>query len=71
MPEYDWLMPAHNEPLVEKEQMMEMYDAAKGIRDGSITNYSTRRSVAVNYDLEVRRYQFNRFSLSVRASIFD
>jgi glyoxylase-like metal-dependent hydrolase (beta-lactamase superfamily II) len=71
MPEYDWLMPAHNEPLVEKEQMMEMYDAAKGIRDGSITNYSTMRSVAVNYDLEVRRYQFKRFSLSVRASIFD
>jgi hypothetical protein len=51
--------------------MMEMYDAAKGIRDGSITNYSTMRSVAVNYDLEVRRYQFKRFSLSVRASIFD
>ena len=70
MPEYDWLMPAHNEPLVEPEQMREMYEAAKGIKDGSITDYTSRRSVATNYDTMIRRYQFSRFSLSVRESLF-
>ena len=71
MGEYDWLMPAHNEPLVEKEQMREMYEAAKGIRDSTITEYTSRRSVAVNYDLAIRSYHFSRFSLSVRADIFE
>jgi glyoxylase-like metal-dependent hydrolase (beta-lactamase superfamily II) len=71
MPEYDWLMPAHNEPLVEKEQMQEMYEAAKNIRDDTLSEYTTRRSVAVNYDTMVRRYQFSRFNLTVRADLFD
>ncbi|MFH1179009.1 MAG: MBL fold metallo-hydrolase [Candidatus Bathyarchaeota archaeon] len=71
MPAYDWLMPAHNEPLVEKEQMQEMYEAAKGIRNDTLSEYTTRRSVAVNYDTEVRRYQFSRFNLTVRADLFD
>jgi glyoxylase-like metal-dependent hydrolase (beta-lactamase superfamily II) len=71
MPEYDWLMPAHNEPFVEKEQMYEMYKAALGILDGTFTDYITSRSVAVNYDLEVRKYNFNRFSLTVRADLFN
>ena len=70
MPEYDWLMPAHNEPLVDKEQMHEMYLAAKGILDGTFTEYISSRSVAVNYDLEVIRYQFSRFSLTVGADLF-
>ncbi|RLI03785.1 hypothetical protein DRO31_00920 [Candidatus Bathyarchaeota archaeon] len=70
MPEYDYLMPAHNEPLVEPEQMREMYEAAKGIKDGSITDYTSRRSVATNYDTMIRRYQFSKFSLSVRESLF-
>ena len=69
--QYDWLMPAHNEPLVEKEQMQEMYMAAKDIKDDILTDYTTRRSVAVNYDLAIRRYQFSRFSLSVRADLFE
>ena len=71
MPLYDYLMPAHNEPLVEREQMREMYMGAKGIKDDTITEYAIRRSVAVNYDLMVRRYQFSRFSKSVRADIFE
>ena len=71
MPYYDYLMPAHNEPLVDKEQMREMHMGAKGIKDGISMEYITRRSVAVNYDLEVRRYQFSRFSLSVRADLFE
>ena len=71
MPLYDYLMPAHNEPLVEREQMREMYMGAKGIKDDTITEYAMRRSVAVNYDLMVRRYQFSRFSISVRANLFE
>jgi glyoxylase-like metal-dependent hydrolase (beta-lactamase superfamily II) len=71
MPHYDFLMPAHNEPLVEKEQMQEMYEASKGIKDGTITEYIKHRAFAVNYSLDVRRYQFTRFSLSVREEIFQ
>jgi glyoxylase-like metal-dependent hydrolase (beta-lactamase superfamily II) len=71
MPYYDWLMPAHNEPLVEKEQIQEMYEAVKGIKEDTITEYIKHRSIAVNYNLEVRRYQFSRFSLSVREDIFN
>jgi glyoxylase-like metal-dependent hydrolase (beta-lactamase superfamily II) len=70
MSHYDYLMPAHNEPLVEKEQMKEMYMAARRIRNNSITEYTIHRSVAVNYDLIIRKYQFKRFNLSVRADLF-
>lgn len=71
MPEYDYLMPAHNEPLVEKTQMREMYEAAKGIKEDTITDYTTRRSVATNYHIKIRKYSFNRFSLSVRDDYFN
>ena len=71
MPVYDWLMPAHNEPLVEKEEMAEMLRAAEGIASRRLTDYVERRSVAVNYDILTRRYQFGRFSLSVRADLFE
>lgn len=71
MPDYDWLMSAHNEPLVEASQMLEMYEAAKGIKEGSFTEYTSRRSVATNYDLMIRRYQFSMFTLSVRESLFE
>ena len=65
-PHYDWLMSAHNEPLVEKEQMKAMHYAATSIKDGTATNYTKGRSVTVNYDIKVRRYQFDRFNLTVR-----
>ena len=71
MPYYDWLMPAHNEPLVEGGEMAEMLRAAEGIASGELAEYEERRAVAVNYDLMVRRYQFGRFSLSVRADLFE
>ena len=71
MPFYDWLMPAHNEPLVEGGQMGEMLRAAEDIGAGRLSEYVERRSVAVNYDVLVRRYQFSRFSLSVRADLFS
>ena len=65
-PHYDWLMSAHNEPNVEMEQMKAMYEAAVAIKEGTATDYKESRSVSVNYDLKVRRYQFERFSLTVR-----
>ncbi len=65
-PHYDWLMSAHNEPLVEKGQMKAMYDAAISIKEETATKYTEGRSVAVNYDIKTRRYQFDRFSLTVR-----
>ena len=71
MPHYDWLMPAHNEPLVERGQMAEMFRAAEDIRAGRLSEYTEGRSVAVNYDVLVRRFQFDRFSLSVRADLFS
>jgi glyoxylase-like metal-dependent hydrolase (beta-lactamase superfamily II) len=71
MPFYDWLMPAHNEPLVEGGQMGEMLRAAEDIGAGRLSEYTERRSVAVNYDVLVRRFQFDRFSLSVRADLFS
>ena len=71
MPYYDWLMPAHNEPLVERGQMGEMLRAAEDIGAGRLSEYTERRSVAVNYDVLVRRYQFGRFSLTVRADLFS
>jgi glyoxylase-like metal-dependent hydrolase (beta-lactamase superfamily II) len=65
-PHYNWLMSAHNEPNVEKDQMKAMYDAAVAIKEGTATDYMESRYVSVNYDLKVRRYQFERFSLTVR-----
>ena len=69
MPYYDLLLPAHNEPLVEKEVMVELLKAAKDVKAGRVTEYSEGRSVAVNYDILVRRYQFSRFSLVTRADL--
>ena len=62
-------MSAHNEPFVEKEQMKAMYDAAVSIKEGTATNYTEGRSVAVNYDIKVRRYQFERFSLTTNKDV--
>ncbi|MCW4049771.1 MAG: MBL fold metallo-hydrolase [Candidatus Bathyarchaeota archaeon] len=69
MPHYDLLMPAHNEPLVEKELMKEMLKVAKDIKAGKLKNYKESRSIAVNYDIKVRRYQFDRFVLTTRADL--
>jgi glyoxylase-like metal-dependent hydrolase (beta-lactamase superfamily II) len=69
MPHYDTLLPAHNEPLVEKEILVELSKGAEDIKAGRLTKYSESRSVAVNYDTLVRRYQFSRFSLVTRAEL--
>ena len=69
MPDYNLLLPAHNEPLIEKEVMVELLKAAEDVKAGRVTEYSEGRSVAVNYDILVRRYQFSRFSLVTRADL--
>ena len=69
LPEYDTLLPAHNEPLMDAEIMRELYRGAKDIAEGNISDYEESRSVAVNYDILVRRYSFSRFSLITRADI--
>jgi glyoxylase-like metal-dependent hydrolase (beta-lactamase superfamily II) len=69
MPHYDMLLPAHNEPLVEKEMMVELLKAAEDVKAGRLTEYRESRSVAVNYDVLVRRYQFSRFALITKADL--
>jgi glyoxylase-like metal-dependent hydrolase (beta-lactamase superfamily II) len=69
MPSYDLLLPAHNEPLVEKEMMVELLKAAEDVKAGRLTEYSESRSIAVNYDVLVRRYQFSRFALITKAEL--
>jgi glyoxylase-like metal-dependent hydrolase (beta-lactamase superfamily II) len=69
MPHYDMLLPAHNEPLVEKEIMVELMKAAEDVKAGRLTEYRESRSVAVNYDTLVRRYQFSRFFLITKAEL--
>ena len=69
MPHYDMLLPAHNEPLVEKEIMVELMKAAEDVKAGRLTEYRESRSVAVNYNILVRRYQFSRFALITKADL--
>jgi len=64
--DYDCLMPAHHQPLVEKDEMVMMQDAAVAIKEGKAKNWTERMAVADDYNKPVRRYQFKRFSLTVR-----
>ena len=63
MPHYDWVVPSHNEPRMEKRLIGECYEAAKSIRAGTAGSY--REGVAAG--IKVRRYDYGRFSLIVRA----
>jgi glyoxylase-like metal-dependent hydrolase (beta-lactamase superfamily II) len=64
LPYYDYLMPAHNQPLVEKEEILELKKAAEEIKAGTATNYIERMAIAADYNKPVRRYQYKRFSLT-------
>ena len=64
IPHYDFLMPAHNQPLVEKEETVELLRAAEEIKAGTATNYTDRMAIAADYHKPVRRYQYKRFSLT-------
>ena len=69
LPHYDYLMPAHNQPLVEKEEAVELLRAAEEIKAGTATNYTDRMAVAADYNKPVRRYQYKRFSLTTNVDV--
>jgi glyoxylase-like metal-dependent hydrolase (beta-lactamase superfamily II) len=56
---YDALLPAHNEPLVEKEILLEVLKAAENIKAGIEQRYSEGTSNGK----PIRRYQYDRFAL--------
>jgi len=63
MPYYDWVMPSHNEPRIEKHLIKECYEAAKSIKAGTAGEYTE----GVADGIPVHRYDYGRFSLIVRA----
>ena len=63
IPEYEWVMPSHNEPKMEKHLIKECYEAAISIRDGTAGEYSE----GVAGGIKIHRYDYGRFSLIVRA----
>jgi glyoxylase-like metal-dependent hydrolase (beta-lactamase superfamily II) len=64
MSDYDKLLPAHNQPLVDKAAMMELLYASEEIKAGNSKNYTERMAVAADYNKPVRRYQYRGFSLT-------
>jgi glyoxylase-like metal-dependent hydrolase (beta-lactamase superfamily II) len=63
MSHYKWVMPSHNEPIVEKRLIKECYDAARNIRDGIACEYTE----GIADGIKVHRYDYDKFSLIVRA----
>jgi len=63
LPHIDWVMPSHNEPRVEKSLIRECHEAAVSIREGTAGSYNEGTANGV----KVHRYDYDRFSLIVRA----
>jgi glyoxylase-like metal-dependent hydrolase (beta-lactamase superfamily II) len=63
-PAYDCVIPSHNEPKIEKHLIEECYSAALSIKNGTAGPY--KEGVAAG--IKVRRYDYDRFSLIVRAT---
>lgn len=63
MPNYDTVIPSHNEPTIEKHLIKECYEAAKSIRDGTAGEYTEGTAAGI----KVHRYDYERFNLIVRA----
>ena len=63
IPEYEWVMPSHNEPKMEKHLIKECYEAAISIRNGTAGEYSE----GVAGGIQIHRYDYGRFSLIIRA----
>ena len=63
MPLYEWVVPSHNEPKIEKHLIKECYEAAKSIKAGTAGPYTE----GVAAGIKVHRYDYDRFSLIVRA----
>ncbi len=64
LPEYEWVIPSHNEPKMKKELIKECYEAALSIREGTAGEYSEGVAEGIN----VHRYDYDRFSLIVKAA---
>ena len=63
MPQYEWVMPSHNEPKIEKHLIKECYEAAKSIKAGTADKYTE----GIAAGIKVHRYDYGRFSLIVKA----
>ena len=62
-PYYDWVMPSHNEPEIEKHLIKECLEAAKRIKNGTAGQFTE----GVASGIKVHRFDYDRFSLVVRA----
>jgi glyoxylase-like metal-dependent hydrolase (beta-lactamase superfamily II) len=56
---YDYLMPSHNEPLVEKEILKTVLEKARLIKAGKEKNFKE----GISSGKKIRRYQYERFAL--------
>jgi glyoxylase-like metal-dependent hydrolase (beta-lactamase superfamily II) len=58
-PEYDYLMPSHNEPMVEKEILATVLEKAKLIRAGKEKKYTEGKEGSE----KIRRHQYEMFAI--------
>ena len=63
MPSFDWLMPAHHQPLVDKSVITDLLMAAEDIRAGEAKHGIRRQAIAVDYNKPIMRYQYPDFAL--------
>ncbi|MCW4049763.1 MAG: MBL fold metallo-hydrolase [Candidatus Bathyarchaeota archaeon] len=63
IPSYEWVMPSHNEPRMERHLIKECYEAAVNIKNGTAGEYTEGEAAGI----KVHRYDYERFSLIVRA----
>jgi len=61
--DFKWAMPAHNETMIEKEVEVNVLNAAESIISGK----AAKHIEGVANGIKVRRYNYERFSLIVRA----
>jgi len=58
-PAYDWLMPSHNEPMVDGKILKVVLEKAKSIRVGKEKKYTE----GVDDGEKIRRYQYDNFAI--------
>lgn len=66
MPYYEWVVPSHNEPYVEKSLIKMCLEAAENIKEGTAGDFTE----GIAAGIRVRRYDYERFSIIVRAEGF-
>ncbi|OGD56891.1 hypothetical protein A3K78_06610 [Candidatus Bathyarchaeota archaeon RBG_13_52_12] len=60
--DYDWAMPTHNEAMVEKKVVEDIFTAMEVIKSGKAGSYKP----GVANGIKVRRYDYPRFAFIVR-----